>query len=230
MNTQELFNQIQSRLILDLNENEVPCSKCKGLRFVYSQTDDKGYIDNCTNCYNGRLYKCKYCGKLNITDWCDCSKACEERDNAYNKKQLEENQNRFDKAEKISYKYYDGYFLFEGEEYIYDLDAIYDWLYEKIKYEKLTDGELPKYLWATKSEPLFALDIKDIVYNKCEDGYEGMYDNLNTEDELLSKAQEYLDKWNKKQGDRINIYYEDYSKAIMIEELIREIREDIGNE
>lgn len=228
--TQELFNELTDRLIIPLKDNEIVCPTCKGLRFTYKQTNDKeGYIQTCSSCYNGKLYVCKHCGKSNKTDHCNCDKSNNERNIKFNQEQAKKEQVAFTKATKIKFKDYDGYFMLDDER-VKSYDEIYDWLYDKIKYENLSDEELPKFLWGTKAESVFDLDIYDIILNKCEDGYEDMYSCLDTEDSDLEMAQVYLDNWYKRQGDSVNVYYEDYSVAVLLDDLIKEIREDIKKE
>jgi hypothetical protein len=227
--TQELFNELTNRLIIPLEDNEIQCPTCKGLRFVYKQQNEKGYIENCTDCYNGKLYACKHCGTTNKTDHCNCKEAQKERDNEFNQVQFKKEQELFDKAEKIQFNDYTGYFII-NEGHVDDAGAVYDWMYDKIKYEKLSDNDLPKYLWSTEAEPVFSLNIKDIIDEKCEDGYEDMSSRLDTDDGDLEKAQEFLDKWYSKQGDSVNIYYENHSVAVLLDDLIKEIKENIEKE
>lgn len=226
--TPELMKELQNRIIIPLEENEIQCPTCKGLRFVYKQKNDKeGYIESCKDCYNGKLYVCKYCGKTNKTDYCDCNEAEEERKEKFNTEVYGKEQKLFEKANKVKFKDYNGRFILDGDAYVKDSDDVYDWLYDKIVYDKLTDEELPKFLWGTQSQPAFSLDIRDIISDKTEDGYEDMYSNLDTDDENLDKAQEYLDKWYEKQGDRINVYYEDHKVAVLLDDVIKELREGI---
>lgn len=229
--TQELFNELTSKLIIPLEDNETICPICRGLRLIYKQTNDKeGYVQTCSGCYNGKLYVCKHCGKPNKTDWCSCNKAQKERDEKFNQEQSKKEQDAFAKARKIKFADYNGKFILNENDFVKDSDDVYEWLYDLIKYENVSDEELPKFLWATKSEPVFDLDIYDIILNKCEDGYDDMYSCLDTGDIDLVKAQEYLDKWYKKQGDSVNVYYEDYDVAVLLDDIIREIGEEIKKE
>jgi len=230
LTTQELMDELSSKLILKSEENEILCPTCNGLQFAYRQQKDNGYIQGCTDCHNGLNYVCKHCGKSNKTDHCECEKAEQERRSAYNNIELEKNQKLFSKATKIKFNDYKGKFILENDDFIKDSDDVFQWLYDKIKYEGLSDEELPKFLWSTNPEPVFTLDVEDIILDKCEDGYDDMYSHLDTCDEDLLKAQEYLNKWYDKQGDMVNTYYEDYSIAVLLGDLIKEIREDIEKE
>lgn len=230
--TQELFSQLQDRLILPLEGNEITCPICKGLRMILKQNNEnEGHIENCHDCYNGKLYVCKYCGKANKTDHCDCKEAQEERDNEFKIKLAIKEQELFKKSKKIKFDDYDGYFILDDDEHVKDIDDVYNRLYDKIKYEHATDEDLPRYLWATSSEPVFDLNIYDIILDKTEDGYDDMYSYLDMDNsEDLERAQEYLDEWYKKQGDCINTYYEDNTTAVLLNDVIKEIREKIRKE
>lgn len=225
--TPELFNELTDRLIIPLEDNEIACPTCKGLRLIYKQKNNKeGDIISCPDCYTGKLYVCKYCGKANKTDHCDCKKAQEERDNEFRIKESKKELELFNNAKKINFNDYNGYFLID-DEYVEDADDVYERLYNKIKYDKLSDEDLPTYLWSTKPEPVFNLDLEDILYEKCEEGYEDMESHLDTNDDDFIAAQEHLDKWYKKQGDSVNIYYEDHSTAVLLDDVIKEIKERI---
>lgn len=223
--TQELMNELTNKLIIPLHDNEILCPTCKGLRFVLEQRGKQAYIESCSNCYNGKVYVCKYCGKHNQTNYCNCDKATEERHKEFDKKQQEKEHKLFKKAKKIKFNDYNGYFFIPNYEgHVYDGDEVYDWLYNKIKYDKLSNEELPSYLWSTLPEPVFEVNLEDIIYDKCEDGYEDMNSFLNTDDKDFKLAQQHLDKWYKKQGDAVNTYYENYNVAILLDDAITEIR------
>jgi hypothetical protein len=229
--TQELMNKLTDKLIIPLVDNEIICPTCKGLRIIYKQDNyNEGHIENCRDCYNGKLYVCKHCGKANKTNHCDCKKSQEERESKFRTEQYEKEQKLFEKANKIKFRDYNGYFLLDGDEFVRDSDDIYNRVYDRIKYEKATNDDLPTFLWATAPEPVFTLDLEDIIYDKCEGGYEDMDSNLNMGDEDLKKAQEYLNEWYKKQGDYVNTYYEDTKTAVLLDDVIKEIRQEIENE
>ncbi|MDV3428421.1 MAG: hypothetical protein LIR50_15605 [Bacillota bacterium] len=223
--TQELMNELTNKLIIPLHDNEILCPTCKGLRFVLEQRGKQAYIESCSNCYNGKVYVCKYCGKHNQTNYCNCDKAREERHKEFILKEIKKDLERFKKAKKIKFNDYNGYFFipdYEGR--VYDSDEVYDWLYNKIKYDKLSNEELPTYLWSTSPEPVFNIDLEDILHDKCEEGYEDMESFLNTDDKDFKLAQKHIDIWYKKQGDAVNTYCEDYNVAILLDDAITEIR------
>ena len=226
LSTKELFEKLQEKLILNLSENEIPCPDCKGLMFVLIEEKGNGYIKSCSRCHTGKLFICKHCGNGNPSGHCNCKGACEERHLDWENKKKEKEEELFKKAAKIHYKEYDGYFIIDGEEAVKDMDEVEEWLYER-----LFDGEeVPKYLWATTAEPHFSIDLCDVINGKCEDGYEDMYSHLNTQSNLIAKAQELLSEWEKEQGNSLCIYTQDYKRAIMIGDLIEEIKKEVGTD
>lgn len=223
--TRELLSQLQGRLIIDLQENEMLCPECKGLRFVFVENNGKGYIESCKRCYTGKLFICKHCGEGNKS-WCDCKDAQEERSNDFRIKQAQKDLEHYQNAEKINWKDYDGYYILDDDEHLKTQSDLEEWIYEK-----LNDGEdVPKYLWAVKGYPYVSIDIRDVIYDKCEDGYENMYDNLDTRSPLLDDAQKLISQWEKEQGDRLCVFNETYKKAIIIKDLVEKIRTETKTE
>lgn len=225
LTTKELYEQIQSRIVVNLKEKETVCPVCKGMLFVYKQEGDKGYINSCNHCYNGKVYVCKYCGKENKTDYCNCKEAIEEKSNMWASEQVEKDFKAYQKAEKINYKDYNGYYLLPCSEHLKEIDDVADWITDK-----LLDGEdVPEYLWAVEEDQRVSIDLLDIISDKCEDGYEDMFDHLDTNSSLLSQAQELINEWEKKQGDNLCVFSETYKKAIIINDLVEEIRNELKN-
>jgi hypothetical protein len=224
LTTQELYTQLQERIVLDLKDNEIFCTECKGMRFVYVQQGDKGYIESCRHCYNGKLYVCKFCGKNNRTNSCDCRQAQDESHNAFRLQQAQKDFTNYQKAEKINYKDYDGYYLLGNSERLQDLDYLYEW----IKYKLINDEDVPEYVWAGEEDSRMSIDLQEIISDKCEDGYEDMNDYLKTDSTLLSQAQDLINQWEKEQGDNLCVFSETYSKAIVIKDLIEEIKNEIS--
>lgn len=226
LTTQELFTQLQDRLVLDLKENEIACPKCKGLRMFYVQNGDKGYIETCRNCHTGKLYVCKYCSKATNTDYCDCKEASEERSNKWRSEQAQKDLENFQKAEKINYKDYTGYYLIDSDERLKTQEDLEEWIYGK-----LVDGEdVTEYLWAVEEDFRMSIDLHEIISDKCEYGYEDMYDFLNTNSPLLSQAQDLISKWEDEQGDNLCTYSTTCSKAVIIKDLVDEIANQIITE
>lgn len=217
-----LINMITDKLVLDLSENTVACPDCKGFRMILKQTDDRTFFVSCPSCYSGKIYVCKHCGETNKTDFCQCDDACKERYKNHEEAVSAKEKERFDKAEKINYEDFDGY-VFYGDRVMDDEE-----LREAIAEAIIECEELPKYLWVAEGQPHFSLDIRDIILDKCEDGYEDMCQRLGIESPLLSQAQELLDKWEKENEGSIAIYNESRSKAVMIDKLVDTIREEVG--
>lgn len=219
--TQDLMNQLTDRLILGLKDNEVVCPTCKGLRFVLTQRGKNAYIENCKDCYNGRNYICKHCGKLNKTDRCDCEGFREEKRFEEDKKEQE----RYNKADKINYKDYDGYFLWN--ERAIDKDDLEEELYDII----YNGEEPPKYIYATVKDTInVGIDICDEISNNCSDGYEDMIDNLDMDSEKLQQAQTLIDEWVAEQGSALDCYYEAHSRVVLLDEIIEELRKEVNQE
>lgn len=220
--TRELYSQLQDRLLIKLSENEILCPECKGLRFILVEHSERSYIQSC-KCHTGKLYVCKHCGKGNKTDYCQCTGASQERDRSYHLKQVQKEFEAYQKAEKVNYQDYDGYFILPHSEHLQTLDDVSDWIRDE-----LVNGEdVPEYLWSLEGKPHFSIDLQDVISDKCEDGYEDMYDNLSTKSSLLLQAQELINQWEKEQGERLYIFEENCQKAVIIKDLIIEIRSEI---
>jgi len=225
LTTKELYSQLQERVIIDLKEDTTLCPECKGLHFIYVENDGKGYIQSCNHCYNGVLYTCKYCGQGNKTDCCYCEEARNEERNEFRLKQIQRDNELYQKAEKINYKDYNGYYLLGSDEHLREQDDLEEWIYEKI----LAKEDIPEYLWAVEGSPHISIDLMDVIYDDCEDGYEDMFSYLDTKSSLLLQAQDLIDQWEKDQGDSLCIFNETYKKAIIIKDLIEKIRSEINH-
>ena len=221
LSTRDLFTQLQSKLIIDIKENEIVCPNCKGLRFVLIEKSDKGYIESCQRCYAGKVNICKHCGNDSKLS-CQCGQSRRERDTIYCSAQAQKELDAYNQAEKISFNDYNGKFLLESDDYAKDKDDIEEWIYEELK-----DGkEVPGYLWATESEKVFSIDLNEIISEKCEDGYEDMYDRLNTDSVLLAQAQQLISQWEKEQGESLKVYNLTYKKAVILKALVDEIKKE----
>ena len=164
METRELFEQLQNKAIIKLNANEIICPTCKGLRMVLTLNDDgHGYVDQCKDCYNGKLTICPYCGKANRTDYCNCDAYKRAEKKVQEQKKLETMQ----KAKHIKFSDYDGKFFS-----LYDENRVIDKeRFEEEYSESFNPDRSPKYVFATKPHQHFNIDIYDIISDLCEDGY-----------------------------------------------------------
>lgn len=201
MKTQELFEQIQEKIILDLKEGEMRCPKCKGLRFFYVEENGKAHIEACRECHTGKLYVCKYCHKANKTDYCSCKEAREARDNA-----------RFEKAEKLTPDQYDGWVYFDGmgynEGYFESLNA----LIEHCEDEGI---EAPGWVYCC-TEMSHKLYIDSAIERMLDDAFEDARDHLVDEKELY----DFVDKWNAKQT--VTSYYPNYKRVVVLRKGLEE--------
>lgn len=212
--TVDLFSELQNRLIIGTKENEIICPTCKGLRFRLVDS----HIEQCRDCHTGIVYVCKHCNQHNSTNYCKCDEAHKEREEKYNREQAEKDRLAFEKAEKIHYKDYDGYYLINDR--LCEIDMLEEWIEELLE-----DGEsVPEYMWAVVGEPCFSINLLDIISDKCEDGYEDMYSHLDTNSELLDQAQILIEKWEQQQGESLLSYGETYKKVIIIKDLVDVVR------
>ncbi|MDA8224269.1 MAG: hypothetical protein M0Z35_21745 [Desulfitobacterium hafniense] len=221
--TRELYSQLQDRLVIKLKESEILCPECKGLRFILVDRDDKGYIESCNHCYAGRQYVCKHCQKGNKTDHCECKEARQEKSNNFSLKQAQKDFEAYQKAEKVNYKEYDGYFILPTSERLQQIEDVGEWIHDKL----VNGEEVPEYLWAVEGETHFSIDLKDVISEKCEDGYEDMYSNLSTGSPLITQAQELISQWEKEQGESLYLFSETHKKAVIIKDLIAEVEAEI---
>jgi len=221
LSTKNLFTKLQDRLIINLQDNEILCPKCKGLRFILVEEENYSHIDSCRDCYNGKLYICKYCGKANRTDCCDCKEAREERNNNYLQEQKENNSRAYQLAEKINYKNYNDRFILPNSDRVIDIEELAEWIGELL----LNKEDVPEYLWALDNERYFFIDLKTIIYDNCGDGYEYMYEHLNIKSPLLTQAQKLINQWQDEQGESLYIFSEDHKRAVVIKDLVDEISE-----
>lgn len=212
MEIKELFAELQNKLILNLQPNEVACPTCKGLRFYFVEDGgaNHGYIESCRACYTGRLYICEYCGKANQSGYCNCDKVNEQRRLESQKNVLETKS----KAQHIKFSEYEG-MLFAPNSYeeIMDKEGFID------MYCDYFNDDSPTEVFATKHETAFTLDIYDIISEKSEEGYDDMYSRLDTDSHLLSEAQDLLNIWMEDNNDALQVYYEDNSLVVDLNEL-----------
>ena len=201
MSTKELFKQIHDAIILDLKEDEIPCPKCKGLRFYYVEENGKGYIETCRECHTGKLYICKHCQKGNKSDYCNCKKAWEERT-------IKRDISYCEKAEKLFPIQYDGWVYFEGLGYN---EGYFESVGELIEYCEDEGIDVPDWVYCCKGER-HLLDIDSAIESMLDEAYEDARDDLKDEKELY----DFVEKWNAKQN--ITSYYPDYKRIVVLKE------------
>ena len=193
-----------------LKDNHKWCEKCNGLGFVR----ENNYIEFCNTCRGlGQIELCtKMCGREKKYP----SSVCEE---CGKEKKIEREEELYKNAQKIKFIDYDGMF-FEGENVV-DGEEFADNLYYKIK-----DGEdYLTYAYGTIKTQVIHIKLKDIICEVCEDGYDDMSDYINYDG--VDEIQELIDEWIKKQGDLNCTYEKDYKVVVLLDDLIKEISEEI---
>lgn len=200
-----------------LKDNHRWCDKCNGLGFIRSGD----YIRVCTTCSGaGMIELCATgCGKDRARYYNMCEACYEEYQN---KARVDRETSRYEKAEKINYSDYDGAFLVDGCDTVMDKSDFEEWIYDKI-YDN--EEDIPKYVYASKKYRNIDIDIYDVVSNACEDGYEEQFEHLDAK--TLEPIQELLNKWIEAQGEAAYVYNEDYSRVIILDDIIQEIRDEI---
>ncbi|OPX89463.1 MAG: hypothetical protein A4E53_01540 [Pelotomaculum sp. PtaB.Bin104] len=190
-------------------EHDEWCPKCNGIGLVRQGN----YIVGCTNCYNKGIIKACECGNKVDKPYTIC-KDCR------NRKEYEKEKERFNTAKKIPFDDYEGLFLWNNS--VINKDDLKDELYSLIY-----DGEEPPaYIYATKKQKIFTdIDLVEVVAEKCEGGYEDMDTYFNYEDDDFIKAQELINKWLSKHESVLDVYYEDYGTAVLLDKVIADIRD-----
>ena len=217
-------------LIKDLQEDEVLCPICHGVGLaiddnVYGLKNDPNKsswfpykhqsIISCRNCYNGVLKVCKHCKKpLSRNQYrCECDGAKAERQAEQDKKEQE----RFDKATKMTFeeyaKKYPNNMVIYGDTYYMDIYDLLDDIYCNT-----IDGEIinfPKYVWGTNKVKI-ELDADSFIERTLEDAYEDASFSGQAESELF----DFINKWNEKYA--LECYEENNIAIIIPEELTQD--------
>ena len=193
-----MFN-IQDKIILDLKEDEIPCPKCKGLRFYYVEENGKSYIETCKECHTGKLYICKYCQKGNTSDYCNCKKAREERT-------IKRDISHYEKAEKLFPIQYDGWVYAEGLGYN---EGYFESVGDLIEYCEDECISVPDWVYCC-TEMNHALNIDSAIDSMLDEAHEDARDHLKDEKELY----DFIEKWNARQN--IISYYPDYKRVVVL--------------
>lgn len=213
---EELFNLFPESTVRIKKDHDKWCPRCGGVGLVKMEN----YIMNCPECSGSGIEKehlCKCGNKIDKYYYSICEEC---RAKAVEQKELQ----RFEKAEKINFKDYEGMFLWNDQVLDkYELEeSINDMLENK--------EELPTFLYATTKELVFkGIDLKDVIYDYCEDGYEDMYSYMDLKSEKLKQAQDLLNEWVKDQYNNLYMYNEDYSRVVLLDELINKCLEEVVN-
>ena len=208
----EIFPETTERV---KSEKDEWCPTCNGVGLIKTG----GSIGGCYTCNGTGIIKSCECGEKLERGYTLC-KTCR------NKKSAKEKNERFQKANKIKFKDYNGLFIWGDN--VVDKDELIDIVCDQI----FDYGEAMKYVYATKKYKLFDdINLMDVINDKCEDGYEDMIESFNFNDVDFVLAQEHLNKYLKKYEDILDVYYEDYNNCVMLDDLIKEIEEiEEGND
>ena len=207
----DLTEVLPTKVTRTLKSDQVLCPTCKGAGLIL-RTDAKGdYITTCNTCH-GRTYleKCPHCSEVEqgfMHHRCEGT----ERERALKIERGE--QEKWDKAEKISYaeackRYeqvvigFDTYVLVDGV-----LDQIADEWFE-------TDRTIPR-VWGTQSTSL-VIDVDDILEGQIGELHEDA--GISKEDYVDLKT--FLEAWCNRPSvySSTLTYYPDESIAIVITE------------
>jgi hypothetical protein len=216
---EKFIEMFPKNYIKKLPDDATWCEHCNGIGW---HNKKEGFISLCYYC-NGKGYiKSEYCKCGNKLDRYGSDKCRECDRKEFNEKQKIKNLERYNNATKIKYKDYKGRFLVDDK--VIESDNFEEWLYDQI----VEEGTCPTWVWGARKELALNLDIVEAVTDACENGYEDMFDNLDTNS--LKPIQEQIDNWIKEQGDYAYNYYEDYSIVVELDELIEDILKQISAE
>lgn len=189
-----------------MDVKEVTCYKCGKCGLVYHVRE---WAERCC-----KPKKCERCGTEipHKAFYTLCDKCREE-------KRKEEEQRKFDKAQKYTIKdvppercemmYSDVYGYNEG--YFSEIEELEDYCYDN-------DVEMPDYVWCTSSDQI-SIDAVSLVENQCEDLHEDALSWIGDKD--IQELQTFVDDWCAKQtGTRT--FYVDRTAVIILKDHINE--------
>lgn len=203
-----LFPDTTERLKADKDEW---CPECKGIGFKREET----HIVGCVKCLGTGIIKTCECGRPKAFGYAICQ-SCKDR------KRAEAEQEQFEKADKIPFDAYNGKFVVN--EAVVDKEGFEEWLFNELE----SNGESPDY-WpvANSWQQISRLDLREIVYEQCEDGYDGMEDQLDFVDPGFIRAQELLDEWVKEQSEVLTVYADSSTSYVFIGDLVKKLKDEI---
>lgn len=214
----------------DLMEHQQVCVTCKGLGVVVRDNEYglkgevwiRGFPHKnqslwpCPDCYNGVQPVCKYCGKPGSRGYtrAEANCQCEGASNARSKERDQKEQERWDKAEKVSPKeacnrfelvYIDG-----PDEYIPPQELL-----DRLEELKEEDPELPPpYIWGTYTMRIALPCATDLVAEACEELHEEAESNISKED--IDRLQSLLSQWAEEVEGATTTYFPDYKYGIVL--------------
>ncbi len=231
--SEEIKHILPDTLEKDLQENEEICPVCHGIGVMLdnnpygirgdtSEAAKKSMfpynhqaIKFCTNCFNGVIRLCEYCGKPlpRATTMCDCEQ--------YKAKEKEEKrikyQETISKATEIDLKdigsdtwLYDE----RTDDYFSDIDYFVDAYKDNEDFsdDKEMLENMPEVLWLCDNVDI-SMDADSIIESACEELHEDAEDNISGQDR--KELQELFDNWCKKQTGTTTLYpnYEKYVRV-----------------
>lgn len=216
---EEIINLFPKTTQRTKGEHDEWCPKCHGLGLVKHQ----GGISGCSACSGKGIMKACQCGKKLESMYRERCDDCWSKERQ--EKMCQQDRARFEAATKVSYKDYDGLFLWD--DIAINKDELGDILYWRLRDRE----EVPIFIWGTKKEKVFSeIDLYEIVSLKCEDGYEDMNSYFDFKDKDFTDAQLLIDKWLVKHDSVTDVYFEDYRTAVLLGSLIDDIRQLIERE
>lgn len=129
--------------------------------------------------------------------------------------EVQKEQERFEKAEKLTIEAYDGPVYWEtgcsgdmGDGYFSDVDSLLDYCEQE-------GIDVPEYVWACASSS-FQLEADAIIEHALErqDAYEDAFDSI--KDDARARLQAYLTVWTKEVD--LTFWHDDHSRAVLLRE------------
>lgn len=223
---------LPKQLEKDLQENERICTTCKGMGIVIRDNEyglknkEKPWLIDypykkqslwpCPDCYNGVQRICKYCGQpgtrmyVNAESHCVCEEASAERSRIAAQKEQE----RWEKAEKITLeeaaKRFDILYIDGPDEYVGPAD-----IEERLRELQEEDPDIPlPYVWGTTKTRLQFPSADDLISDACEELFEEAKYNIGNGE--IKSLQEFLNNWEETVKEATTTYYPDYTVAVLI--------------
>ena len=204
-----------------MNAQTLYIKKFKGLGEWEYKESHVFYCEKCKLVYSTEILAQECCGVKKCKCGGDCERYYPKCPDCLELDRINKEKDRFNKAEKIKAKDYEGWIYCENMGYnegFCDIDEFFDYLeYD----ENFTDEDgkltnLPEYVYACKEILFSAPDVGSIVEWACEDKWEDMSDHVGGEKEL----QLALDKFTEINKNLVS-YEPDYTRAIIdIKELL----------
>lgn len=146
---------------------------------------------------------------------CECGATCRQHwtacEECLAKKRVLKEQERFEKAEKIPWRDYEGP-VFAGSDYHESVEMYFDSLACDNE-----PGDIPNFVWACTEHKMGRICASDLIESVLDDHHEDAYEWIEDEDELQAS----LDAWVAKQT--LVTWMEDNTRAVSLEGAKEEI-------